>query len=1845
MAERCFGQQLLETDGCNPAFFYLLAKENKRSLRSCELHIPMTILFEQGYVKALFTTEQPTERDAIRGGGVSGPNDANGSGGGGLGLSDTPGEIKRKSGKDVDLNEVYDSLVAGTKEGDIVAELLFAQTPTGEMNSVQFLDSKMLHRFLFVDVDKPKSLLQKFIRPKGNNNFKILATWSPLMIMAEGRRCPNSLTSRHLPVSIRGATFEDPTINAVDVVVNRTVVRGINEICCGMAGHFERTEKLSLTRFGGFFKVDENNRLYLTYPTSIRMHECDATDKVRAPVSLSAKVSIAKNDLNRGVGSTTGVGSGGANGGAGAVNSSMANIVSSLGGGGGGVGGPAPFGRAKEALTQQVLDAIEGVLEDHDKKLRGGDMIINVPSLEDNYSLIRNALHGTRVSRNTNNNSSIGNASTARGAHGTSSVYLSGPLPAGMTTSTKRASSSMGGGPASSSYGGLHHPQQQRRAQSAMGGFMDNDMMSGGGAPSSAAYEKGIGAHSNTNYANPKTHATSTRKTFYSSNMAGSLGANPHASDPTMFVNPANTSATAAASASFGHGGANGSYYGGHNSSNGNSNNRWQQQHQQQFSNNNYSTNASAMGGGAVSRKRQAIEEKGGRVVPLMPNTQLPQPRALLPYQHALPNSATNMSYNSPSGGVGVASIEGGGHNNSATANNTTNGSFGQPATLRQLNKRSEKQIQSDWQSFISQAETDLKHFEAREHAAAVRLARQGALGAGGSPFAGGGGSSPTLNEANQRVSALEAAYLQNNNNNVSAQLFADSPSVLEGTNARGNSPLFNNNASSPPPPVKAHSTYDPQRPQKAMHVVHENPLDATAASLSSTQQQQQQQQKGSAATEAGMRPHERDREAYMGLLASRGGVGTPSSAHGGRGAAGGAHSGTAATGASSPGGNGGGIAPPTDYEADAQLFVTAIQKEYQQQNHSGLSPAALLGGGKRPASSGGVYGATAADAHGALSNVSKSVLLPTVFSPLLNSSSGAGAGTSQSMAGTAASASAFMLNARTTAQQSPTRVASPSAMAYNASSQPQARQQMGSAGGGRLRPLQSTNNGSAISQTAKSSTADREPAGLGDGGFGSGPTTGKASGKRSSPTMGAATNPNSVPNKLAPISAIKPNTTASNANQPVGGAASDSSFVYGSNKTYSFLKELERERAEAERQTLEAKQTDTALLLQNLTPADREAVEAGCEALVADFRAYLNELAYALYDLFLMRREGLKSQRFAYVEVPEKFQSFVSAGVLNSILWKLHGKVVPTLKFLCDTMPQGDGTVRDISEWRAQLLGGLQAGALGRNWPCRGNFRSIGEFLQYCTAPLKPSELLNPPSDGPSAVASNNNNSSTFAALGGSAGGSGVTLNLICDAIVMERFGGGNNMFGGVDDLLDGITTGAGDASAANNSSPSPTRAGRGGATAELMPISAIRRKSLIATAAAATNNNSTANHFTSIAGGGGSGQQTKSTAANASAKAGASQSAHGALLAAIAANDAASEANKPFTVAHLIAEHKEERRRHRIALVSQQMAAELQARQRLIQEAKASGVDEEAYLAKHGYGPTNAANGGGEFDDADGLDDEDDDEEEEILSDETVRAFNKNFCIVIPLLDHKGLEIVKTEGFLIDRRSAGFFYRSEEGEGEEGDHGTVGSSGLAPGRGGIAGSSEGIIPIYARWYLLDKLSEGSHRDARTARRRAARRLLRQQQQERQKQQVQSDERQAALAAAAVFSSAAARHQRTIAAEGASSSNAGTPATKALANGAGTGAAPTAAGLRFAAGAAENASASASQPPSTAAPPALKSSKAAAAARSNAAEAAAAPQHNPLDIVCQRCNSCRVLCVCDRVFMASGGARLRPIN
>ena len=268
----------LEGDGVCSCLFDQLSKENKR-LMSAGVWIPSTVLFEQGFAKAWYYSERITRNEN--------------------GKKKKYVEVKKRIGKDCNIESIRTAMTKDTREGEICATFLSVGpnrdlTRPSEKSEVAYMDSAMLCEFLNGQVQKPKGLLQKFVRPKGQSNTVILTTWSPSFLVTEARRNRHSLYDRHVNIYKRATTFEGSSNTCMPVVVGPVVKNLVREASKALVDHFLSTDHLSIARMVLYFKVDHENILRLLFSSSIRIkepktHTREGTTPLNLCVALVAK--------------------------------------------------------------------------------------------------------------------------------------------------------------------------------------------------------------------------------------------------------------------------------------------------------------------------------------------------------------------------------------------------------------------------------------------------------------------------------------------------------------------------------------------------------------------------------------------------------------------------------------------------------------------------------------------------------------------------------------------------------------------------------------------------------------------------------------------------------------------------------------------------------------------------------------------------------------------------------------------------------------------------------------------------------------------------------------------------------------------------------------------------------------------------------------------------------------------------------------------------------------------------------------------------------------------------------------------------------------------------------------------------------------------------------------------------------------------------------------------------------------------------------------------------------------------------------------------------------------------
>ncbi|KAJ9445397.1 hypothetical protein DIPPA_19880, partial [Diplonema papillatum] len=251
----------LDADGASSHLYYYLAKEHFRGscqsaqLESARVHLPGTVLFEQGFAKSWFYSLKSPEVASVDG------------------LPDV--QLKKKLGRDIENEQVFDSFSKSVKdENDLAATFISYQKkdigdPGLGGTVVQYLSRKQLRTFLFSPGQKPKGVLQKFSPPKGSSNSTIKAVWSPAVVIVKGWRNPHSIYQYSRTPWERGTTFETP--DATEIVLTPSVTAGVRATCKHIVQHLYLIEHIKIVSMVLVFKLDCTDKLNFLYSLSMRV--------------------------------------------------------------------------------------------------------------------------------------------------------------------------------------------------------------------------------------------------------------------------------------------------------------------------------------------------------------------------------------------------------------------------------------------------------------------------------------------------------------------------------------------------------------------------------------------------------------------------------------------------------------------------------------------------------------------------------------------------------------------------------------------------------------------------------------------------------------------------------------------------------------------------------------------------------------------------------------------------------------------------------------------------------------------------------------------------------------------------------------------------------------------------------------------------------------------------------------------------------------------------------------------------------------------------------------------------------------------------------------------------------------------------------------------------------------------------------------------------------------------------------------------------------------------------------------------------------------------------------------
>ncbi|CCW61764.1 unnamed protein product [Phytomonas sp. EM1] len=283
----------IEDDGlCHLLYQYL-----QRSLKGCEqklssIYLPETIVFEHNFPRVWYYYDKDSEA------------------------------ISKRPSRMLDVQSMFRFFGVPIKNIDVVAQFFYATVPIGEawdailsrrakeqnstllsqgLTYVEFFTVEGLKDFLLQQHRKPDGVLQRFVLPKGDGssrkNNQIQVFWSPLMTSVYRRTNYHRLDDRMVPIPARLSTYDGPAYYSYESMVADDTKVCLTGLCEDIVRHFYQVEKKQITRMVLYFKIDDNNRVWLLWCSSVRV-EPDSFNPstLRVPPLLDQRTEVLNNE-------------------------------------------------------------------------------------------------------------------------------------------------------------------------------------------------------------------------------------------------------------------------------------------------------------------------------------------------------------------------------------------------------------------------------------------------------------------------------------------------------------------------------------------------------------------------------------------------------------------------------------------------------------------------------------------------------------------------------------------------------------------------------------------------------------------------------------------------------------------------------------------------------------------------------------------------------------------------------------------------------------------------------------------------------------------------------------------------------------------------------------------------------------------------------------------------------------------------------------------------------------------------------------------------------------------------------------------------------------------------------------------------------------------------------------------------------------------------------------------------------------------------------------------------------------------------------------------------------------
>lgn len=268
----------LKGDGVGDRLFELLWKRDLFSDSALALRIPDTVIFRYSAPAVWYFTS-------------------------------VDGTIKRKTKAKVNANHIFEDYMKRPSDSGIIASYVYSVRDTeadpeedeehataGTRTTIEYLNRDELWHLLFNRQKvRPDGILQKFVEPKGGHNNMIRVLWSPKVCLLERRVNNKKLSDTKYDVYERAVTFEGSDfLSEVTPVRGPSMVMQVHEIADAITQHIAAvtSDKIKVSRMALNFKVDDKDRLWLLFASSIRLRDELNRGQANAPLEANAILQI-----------------------------------------------------------------------------------------------------------------------------------------------------------------------------------------------------------------------------------------------------------------------------------------------------------------------------------------------------------------------------------------------------------------------------------------------------------------------------------------------------------------------------------------------------------------------------------------------------------------------------------------------------------------------------------------------------------------------------------------------------------------------------------------------------------------------------------------------------------------------------------------------------------------------------------------------------------------------------------------------------------------------------------------------------------------------------------------------------------------------------------------------------------------------------------------------------------------------------------------------------------------------------------------------------------------------------------------------------------------------------------------------------------------------------------------------------------------------------------------------------------------------------------------------------------------------------------------------------------------